>query len=101
MKKFVVALMCAEKDPITCHRTILVGRSLQQEFAIRHIIAPQRVEMHADAEKRLLRQWKFDANDLFASHDELLEDAYQKQATEIAYVDKELAAARHDGQIND
>lgn len=100
-KKYVVALMCSEKDPITCHRTILVAKSLRQEFEIRHIIAPQRIEMHSDAEKRLMRQWKIDANDLFSSQDELLEDAYQKQAQEIAYVDKELAAASHDGQIHD
>ena len=38
-----------------------------------------------------MRQWKIDANDLFSSQDELIEDAYQKQAQEIAYVDKELA----------
>ena len=82
-KKYMVALMCAEKDPITCHRTILVAKMLRQEFEIRHIIAPQRIEMHSDAEKRLMRQWKIDANDLFSSEDERLEDAYQKQAQEI------------------
>lgn len=100
-KKYVVALMCAEKDPITCHRTILVAKSLRQEFEIRHLIAPQRIEMQSDAEKRLMRQWKIDANDLFTPEDERLEDAYQKQAKEIAYVDKELAATSHDGQIHD
>lgn len=103
MKQYAIALMCAEKDPITCHRTILVAKSLRQEFEIRHIIAPNRLERHSDAEKRLMQQWKLDANDLFSSQDELLEDAYQKQAKKIAYIDKQLAAAAatHAGRTHD
>ena len=34
-----ICLMCAEKDPITCHRTILVCRQLRSEpIDIRHIL---------------------------------------------------------------
>ncbi|MCA9031595.1 MAG: DUF488 domain-containing protein, partial [Planctomycetaceae bacterium] len=33
-----VALMCAEKDPLTCHRTILICRQLRTEFTIEHIL---------------------------------------------------------------
>ncbi len=101
MKRFVVALMCAEKDPITCHRTILVARALLAECEIRHIIGDNCAESHSEIEQRLLRQWKMQATDLFASPDELLDEAYQKQAAEIAYVDKELAAAAKDGNNYD
>ena len=31
MQSFQVALMCAEKDPLTCHRTILVCRELKAD----------------------------------------------------------------------
>jgi len=101
MKNFVVALMCSEKDPITCHRTILVARALREEFEIRHIICKNLLESRSEVEQRLMRHWKMQATDLFASPDELLEQAYQKQAAEIAYVDKELAAAAKDGNYYD
>ena len=39
IKKFSVAMMCAEKDPINCHRTILVCKQLKNyEIQIVHII---------------------------------------------------------------
>ena len=59
------------------------------------------VESCSEVEQRLLRQWKMQATDLFASPDELLEQAYQNQAAEIAYVDKEFAAAAKDGNYYD
>ena len=33
-----IALLCSEKDPLACHRTILVCRQLRGEFAIEHIL---------------------------------------------------------------
>ena len=54
-----LALMCAEKEPLDCHRTILVCRHLRnQGIAIRHILADGEAEDHAAAERRLLRLTK-------------------------------------------
>src|SRR5208282_3924400 len=37
--KFRVAMMCAEKEPLICHRTILVSRHLHDRgFNVRHIL---------------------------------------------------------------
>jgi uncharacterized protein (DUF488 family) len=96
MKLFSIALMCAEKDPITCHRTILVARALRFECEIRHVVSSNYVESHSEAEQRLLRKWNLNGPDLFASPEDLLERAYQLQAEEIAYVDQELAAPAKD-----
>jgi uncharacterized protein (DUF488 family) len=50
-----VALMCAEKDPLTCHRTILVCRELRSpDLEIAHILADGAVETNVAAEKRLM-----------------------------------------------
>ena len=82
-----VALMCAEKDPLTCHRTILICRELRGELAdIRHIREDGSIEMHDAAESRLLALCKLPERDLFHTRDELIADAYERQARRIAYV---------------
>ncbi|MES1180303.1 MAG: DUF488 domain-containing protein [Verrucomicrobiota bacterium] len=84
--KFNVALLCAEKDPLTCHRTILVCRHLRGlGFPIQHIHEDGSLEPHEAAEERLL-QITGDAEPfLFASHQEQIERAYDRQGLKIAY----------------
>src|SRR6185503_20999401 len=44
-----VALMCAEKEPLECHRTLLVTRALEREGeVVSHIHADGRLESHPD-----------------------------------------------------
>ncbi len=100
-KTHCIALMCAEKDPITCHRTILIAKALRSEFTIRHIISADRTETQGETDQRLLRNWRMDGRDLFQDDSELLEQAYEKQATEIAYVNKELVKSDHVGDSDD
>lgn len=87
-----IAMICAEKDPLTCHRSILIARVLQSEFEIQHIVSEDETESHAELEKRLLRHWKLEGQQLFATADELLEEAYKKQAEAIAFTEKETLA---------
>jgi uncharacterized protein (DUF488 family) len=49
-----VALMCAEKDPLDCHRFMLICRHLCDDLAIRHILADGGLEPQAATEDRLL-----------------------------------------------
>ena len=66
-KKFRIALMCAEKDPLTCHRTILVCRNLKiAGLEIQHIHSDGHLESHAEAEQRLLQTLKLPTDDFFA-----------------------------------
>lgn len=38
-KGFVIALMCSEKDPIKCHRTILVARAFHNAgYKVIHLL---------------------------------------------------------------
>jgi uncharacterized protein (DUF488 family) len=49
-----IALMCAERDPLDCHRFLLVGRHLaSRAVPVAHILASGEVENHAEAEARL------------------------------------------------
>ena len=80
-----IALMCAEGDPLTCHRTILVCRHLKDEIPITHIVTEGRLETQEEAQNRLLRTLNMDDRVLFESRDELLSEAYEKQGDNIAY----------------
>lgn len=88
-----IALMCTEKDPLDCHRTVLVAQHLATEGArVLHIRADGSVEAHDDAMDRLMHQLGMQPS-LFGSRDDQVGDALAQQETRIAYVDAELAAA--------
>lgn len=81
-----IALMCAEKDPLTCHRTILVARALAEKGAeVGHILADGTVETHAAALDRLMATLGIDAHDLFTPPERLRDQAYAAQEARIAY----------------
>ncbi len=113
VKTHRVALMCAEKDPLTCHRAILICQHLREyNLNIKHILKNGDLESHQELEERMLAKNGFtsliensgqselsqlslfetslsyeqDKNQL--SKDECLEQAYQLQGDAIAYVEK-------------
>lgn len=86
MEKYRVALMCAEKDPITCHRTILICRNLASRgITIKHILSNGRVEENKASEQRLLKLFNLNNPDMFRSEQQRLNDAYLLQGEKIAY----------------
>jgi uncharacterized protein (DUF488 family) len=86
MEEHRIALMCAEKDPLFCHRAILVGRKLHdQGVYVRHILVDGRIETHAEALVRLLNLVQLPQTDLFCTHERMIEKAYAIQAERIAY----------------
>lgn len=88
-----IALMCAEKDPLTCHRTILVVRHLvARGLRAAHILDDGRLEQHDDALSRLLKEVGVTDRDFFKERQELVDEAYTKRGSEIAYVETEVAA---------
>lgn len=86
IKKYRLALMCAEKEPLECHRTVLVARHLEAlGLTVQHIHADGRLESHTDAMNRLVRQLNLPERDMFRSHDDVIADAYRRQESRIAY----------------
>ena len=95
MQNHRIAIMCAEREPLDCHRTILVARELEKAgVPITHILKDGTLEPHRHAMERLASRLKLTETDLFRTTDELIEDAYEKQGSRIAYVrdDKERGA---------
>lgn len=82
-----IAIMCAEREPLDCHRTILVARALVREgVPVTHILADGSVESHEHAMERLATSLKIPADDLLSDPADRLERAYELQAAKIAYV---------------
>jgi uncharacterized protein (DUF488 family) len=97
--RYRLALMCAEKDPLECHRTILVVRELRSRAVdVEHILEDGSLETQVAAEDRLMREEKMPDSDLFESKEGLLERAYLLRGRKIAYresaSDSSLAATK-------
>ena len=86
-QNFKIALMCSEKEPIECHRTLLVGQTLVElGQEVTHIHGDGSLESHSDSIKRLLKLFKLDEPDLFRSDAEILEEALLRQEQKVAFV---------------
>jgi uncharacterized protein (DUF488 family) len=106
VKKHKVSLMCAEKDPLTCHRAILVCQHLRHfDLRINHILKNGELESHDHLEQRMLEKHGFtDFSEMveeqaqlslftqkgsnLPNREECLDIAYKIQGDEIAYIEK-------------
>jgi hypothetical protein len=87
-----IALMCAERDPLACHRCLLVSRRLRERGAgIGHILADGTVQPHSEIEAHLLAGAKADADDMFESQPERLARAYRTYGRKAAFMAPESA----------
>ena len=107
---YKIALMCAEKDPITCHRVILLCQHLRKfNLDISHILKNGDLETHHHLEERLLnlhelnlpKQPKAIQMSLFTNEvlskssinyqprEDLVKEAYKQQGNLIAYTEKQ------------
>jgi uncharacterized protein (DUF488 family) len=92
-RAYRLALLCAEKEPLACHRTLLVGRALEAAgVSVAHIHADGGLESHSDAMTRLLRLLGMPDADLYRSKEQLIADACAAQEHRIAYVDDKMRA---------
>lgn len=91
-----VALLCTEKEPLECHRTLLVARALAERgLPIAHILADGGLESHDDAMARLVEAHKLPPNgDMFRSRDDVIAEALERQARKFAYVGEKPPAGR-------
>lgn len=86
-----IALMCAEKDPLDCHRSILVAQALYRSGTpVQHILADGRLEDHESSITRLLDTLGFRSDNTFPQMQaDLVEQALQRQERKIAFVAKQ------------
>lgn len=90
-KGYILALMCAEKDPFDCHRFVLVSRELTKSgICVLHIMENGELQSTKNLEKRLLSKYKIDyqQSTLFEklkTEDEAIEEAYVRRNLDIGY----------------
>lgn len=82
-----VALLCAEGDPLQCHRGLLISRELAARGVhVTHVHPDGHREDHAAAEQRLLAMMGApQSQELFRSDEQALDDAYAQQEARVAY----------------
>ena len=86
MQQHRIAIMCAERDPLECHRTILVTRELEKAaIPVTHILHDGSLESNRSAMARLAADLKLASTDLFRSPEELIQDAYDRQGSRMGY----------------
>ena len=91
--RYRIALMCSEREPLQCHRALLVARLLdEQGIAVNHIHPDGRLESHDAAMRRLLELVGLQQPDLFRSESDRLEEGVKLQEARVAYLDKNMAS---------
>jgi len=84
--EFRIAMMCAEKDPLDCHRTLLVAPALvERGAAVTHILADGGTESNDEAMRRLLQEQGLEEGDLFRTAEEQIADAMARKEAKVAY----------------
>lgn len=87
--KYRIVLMCSEKEPLECHRTLLISRSIEtHRVKILHIHRDGQIESQSEAIQRLLKIWKLDSPNLFGEDAERIDEAFTKQESKYAYFDE-------------
>lgn len=86
-----LALLCAEKEPLECHRTLLVSRELAVlGVRVVHIHADGALETHDESMSRLVKMLGLPETDLYRNKEEMIADACALQEERIAYVNEDL-----------
>ncbi len=86
MERYRIAILCAEKEPLSCHRFLLISRYLHEKgVRVRHILEDGGLENHEASLLRLLEMHGMQETHLFHSKEELADIAYEKQAEQIQY----------------
>lgn len=94
-QQYTIALMCSEKDPLQCHRFLLVAHALVKHGAeVTHILATGALESHEKTIGRLPNPVEAAQDDLFDSKEDLARSLQKKR---IAYVDKEKISNKTQG----
>ena len=85
-------LLCTEKEPLECHRTLLVARALaDREVDVAHVHPDGSLESFDDSMNRLLELHKLPPHgDMFRTRSDVVEEALTRQAGKFAYVTTDL-----------
>ena len=96
-ERYRIALMCSEKDPLDCHRCLLVGRALRDRgLRVEHIISNGARKSQEEIEQQLLTMANSDRADFFNPPEQQIGTAYRKRSRKVAYTDQHAREASGD-----
>ncbi|RWI66025.1 DUF488 domain-containing protein [Mesorhizobium sp.] len=85
-KSYRIALMCSERNPLDCHRCLLVGRALhEQGVKVQHILGNGHLLDQGQIEAQLLDMAGKADVDLFEAPSKRLAAAYRNRAQKVAF----------------
>jgi len=84
---YTFVLLCAEKNPAVCHRTIMVAREFSKlGYQIIHLMPEGQNITQSEIEENLLDNYYSNSQQIsLFSRDEMINDAYAKRNAEIGY----------------
>ncbi len=86
LKTWTIAMMCAEKEPLECHRSALICRYGEHRLGRPgHIRDDGTVESMEELEARLLTLAGLPGSDLYRSREDRLEEAWQWVENRVAW----------------
>ena len=90
-----IAVMCSEKEPLDCHRSLLIARVLEERVVqVEHILDDGAVEKHDETMGRLMESLKLPPRgDMFRTREDVIDVAIARRARRVAYVDAEQPSA--------
>lgn len=84
-----IAVMCSERNPLDCHRCLLVGRALAQRgLDVGHILSDGSVIGQSEIEDQLLEMAGQADDDFFAPRSERLAQAYRNRSRKVAFTER-------------
>ena len=90
-----ICLLGAEREPLDCHRCLLVTRHLAESgLSVGHILHDGTFEPHAATERRLLALYDDDCDLFEAGQASRLAAAYRRRAKAVAFRQKSSASRR-------
>jgi uncharacterized protein (DUF488 family) len=93
-KNYTIAIMCTEKDPIDCHRSIMISKVLYEDgYNIIHILSDGSTQTQEDLEDRLIRMYFpkssqqniFDLVEEGKAREDIVKAAYKLRNRDIGY----------------
>jgi uncharacterized protein (DUF488 family) len=89
-EQYRIAVMCSEADPLDCHRCLLIAPALaDRHVGVAHVLTSGEIISHAQVEARLLDLAGLAADDLFASREARLVQAYRARGRKVAFAESE------------
>lgn len=109
-KGYNIVIMCAEKEPVNCHRAILIGYNLKKKnIDVKHIVDRDLVKSQGDIEEEIMKMYRvkiikkvaqFSINSIMNNVDldmdeddfkvEMLEEAYRMRGNDIKYREEKI-----------